>query len=82
MFNQSKRLAYRYLKLPYHKQMEIAKALHFVKADAAPVAKDDLAQIVFKGVREKGTLSALWDLVENAHGDGTPEENPFETTQK
>lgn len=82
VFNQSKILAYRYLKLPYHKQMEIAKALHFVKADAVAMPINDLAQIVFKGAREKGSLSALWNLVENEHGEGTSEENPFETTQK
>jgi hypothetical protein len=82
VFNQSKRLAYRYLKLPYHKQIGIAKALHFIKADAAPLPKDDLAHVVFKGAREKGSLAALWNLVEKEHGDATPEENPFETTQK
>ncbi len=82
VFNQSKRLAYRYLKLPYHKQMEIAKALNFLKGDAAPVPKGELAQIVFTGAKEKGMLSALWDLVEKEYGDGTPEDNPFETTEK
>ena len=82
VFNQSKRLAYRYLMLPYHKQVEIAKALHFIGADAAPLPKDDLAHVVFKGAREKGSLAALWNVVEKEHGDGTPEENPFETTQK
>lgn len=82
VFNQSKRLAYRYLKLPYHKQVEIAKILNFIKADAAIISKDDLAQLVFKGAREKDLLSTLWNLVEKEHGDGTPEENPFELTQK
>ena len=82
VFNQSKILAYRYLRLPYHKQMEIAKALHFVEADAAAMPKNDLAQIVFRSAREKESLSALWNLVENEQGDGTPEENPFDTTQK
>ncbi|MCC7518804.1 MAG: hypothetical protein IT578_06425 [Verrucomicrobiae bacterium] len=80
MFNPSKRLAFRYLKLAYHKQMEIAKALQFVKADAAAMPRDELAQIVFKGAREKGMLAALWSLVEKMYGDGLTEENPFETT--
>ncbi len=82
VFNPSKRLAFRYLKLAYHKQMEIAKALQFVKADAASVPRDELAQIVFKGAREKGMLAALWGLVEKEYGDSLAEENPFETTKQ
>jgi hypothetical protein len=82
MFNPSKRLAYRFLKLAYHKQMEIAKTLHFVKRTASAMPRGELAEIVFKGAREKGTLSALWSLVEKEYGDGASEENPFETAQK
>lgn len=80
VFNPSKRLAYRFLKLAYHKQMEIAKALHFVSGDASAIPRDDLTQIVFRGAREQRMLSSLWSLVEKEYGDGTPEENPFETT--
>jgi hypothetical protein len=82
VFNPSKRLAFRFLKLPYHKQMEIAKTLHFVKDDAPAIPRDQLAQTVFQGAREKGKLSALWTLVEKNYGDGVSEENPFETATK
>lgn len=81
VFNPSKRLAYRFLKLPYHKQMQIAKTLHFVKGNTAALSRDDLAQAVFKGARDKGNLSSLWSMVEKEYGDGTPEENPFETAK-
>lgn len=80
VFNQSKRLAYRYLKLPYHRQVEIAKALDFVKDAAIPLIKEELARIVFKQAREKGRLAELWDLVEAGHNDGSSEENPFKGT--
>ena len=80
IFNQSKRLAYRYLKLPYHRQVEIAKALAFVSNTANPLTKDELAQIVFKRAREKGNLGALWDMVEAEHNDRSAEENPFKAS--
>ncbi len=82
VFNPTKRLAFRFLKLAYHKQMEIAKALHFVKGDTSSVSSNDLAQIVFKGAREKEKLSDLWELVEKEYTDGISEQNPFETTQQ
>lgn len=82
VFNPSKILAYRFLKLAYHKQMEIAKALHIINGDAADISRDALAQIVFKGAREKGILSTLWSLVAKEHGSDKSEENPFETTVK
>lgn len=82
VFNPSKRLAYRFLKLAYHKQVAIAKALHLIEGDTSATRGDDLAQIVFKGAREKGILAALWSLVEKEYGDGMSEANPFETVQK
>ena len=82
VFNPSKRLAYRFLKLPIHKQKEIAKNLHFVKGNASALSREELAEAVFKGARENGNLSGLWTLVETEYGGGTPEENPFEPTKK
>lgn len=82
VFSPSKRLAFRFLKLAYHKQMEIAKTLQFVKADAAAIPRDDLAQLVFKGARARGQLAALWVEVEKGYSDGPVEENPFETAKQ
>jgi hypothetical protein len=82
VFNPSKILAYRFLKLPYHKQMEIAKGLRLVKSNAAALSREELAEVVFKGAREKGILSELWGRVEKEYGDAIPGENPFETTKK
>lgn len=76
VFNPSKRLAYRFLQLPYHKQLEIGKALHLVKKNAN-LSRDELSQAVFKGAREKNILDALWTMVEKAYGVGEAEENPF-----
>jgi hypothetical protein len=82
VFSQSKRLAYRYLKLPYHKQLDIAKSLHFVKADATPLGREELAEVVFKAARNKGLLAALWDAVEKEYGEAMAEPNPFTINQK
>jgi hypothetical protein len=62
--------------------VEIAKALHIINGDAADISRDALAQIVFKGAREKGILSTLWNLVAKEHGSDKSEENPFDTTIK
>lgn len=82
MFNPSKRLAFRFLKLAYHKQMEIAKTLQFVKSDAAAIPRDELAQMVFKDARKRGQLAALWVKIEKEYSDGRVEENPFETAKQ
>lgn len=80
VFNPSKRLAYRFLKLAYHKQVEIAIALQCVACDSPAIPVDELAQAVFKHARDKMILSVLWDLVEKQSGVGTLEENPFNRT--
>ncbi len=80
VFNQSKRLSYRFLQLPYHQEFEIAKALKFVKDGDNPLSKNDLAQVVFKLAREKGKLAELWNLVAAQYTDGSMEENPFKTS--
>jgi hypothetical protein len=78
VFSPSKRLAFRFLNLPYHKQMEIASALSLIKSGGSPSTREELATIVFKGAREKGNLGELWSLVKAEYPDEPEEDNPFE----
>ena len=82
VFNPSKRLAFRFLKLPYHTQLEIAKKLQFITNAATDLAREELIQTVFRAAREKNTVSDLWDLVEEKYGDVVQEINPFVRSTK
>ena len=79
MFSPSKRLAFRFLNLAYHKQVEIALALHLVKSGGQALTREELSALVFKSAREKGKLAQLWNLVKKEFKDELEEENPFET---
>ena len=79
VFNPQKRLAFRFLNLGYHKQMEIAQTLHLIRAGGAALTRDQLASQVFTSAKDKGKLAELWDLVKKEYGDAIQEENPFET---
>jgi len=78
MFSQSKRLAFRFWNLAYHKQVEIALALRLIKTGGEPLTREQLAELVFKSAREKGKLAELWKLVKKEYADDVDEENPFE----
>jgi len=81
MFNPSKRLAFRFMKLPYHTQTEIAKKLELATSDAPGLPQSELIKAVFRRAREKSTISVLWDLVEKSYSEGAQEVNPFKTAQ-
>jgi hypothetical protein len=78
VFSPQKRLAFRFLKLGYHKQMEVAHKLNLIKAGGPPLTRDQLASRVFQSARENGKLAELWDLVTTEYGDTVQEDNPFE----
>jgi hypothetical protein len=79
VFSPSKRLAFRFLNLAYHKQVEIALALRLVKPGGQALTREQLSALVFKTAREKGKLAELWNLVKKEYKDEVEEVNPFET---
>jgi hypothetical protein len=79
VFSPSKRLAFRFLNLAYHKQVEIALSLKLVKSGGPSLTREELSALVFKSAREKRKLAALWNLVNKEYNDVVEEENPFET---
>lgn len=78
VFSPSKRLAFRFLSLTYHKQVEIALALNLVKSGGPGLTRDQLSALIFKNAREKGKLAELWNLVKMEYNDEDEEKNPFE----
>jgi GTPase-associated adaptor domain-containing protein len=77
VFSPQKRLAFRFLSLGYHRQMEIALVLRLAKPGGQALTRERLATEVFKNAREKGKLAQLWNLVSKAYGEANQEENPF-----
>jgi len=79
VFSPSKRLAFRFLNLAYHKQVEIALRLRLIKTGGTALTRQELSALVFKNAREEGKLAELWNLVNKEYKDEVVEENPFET---
>jgi hypothetical protein len=77
VFNPARRLAYRFLELPYHVQREIAEALSLVQDQDASRPLDEQFSLFFRRATESGKLGDLWRKVEEKYPDGEPYKNPF-----
>lgn len=81
--NYARRLAYRFLTLPFRHQITVTKNLN-VLTDADRALSDDelprdalLFRVLFKRAAEKGLLGKLWAETEKLHDDPA-DFNPFE----
>ena len=77
VFNPKRRLAYRFLDLPYHVQMAIAEALGLLQDDDKSQPAAEQFRRFFKRATDSGKLPDLWEEVEKKHPDGEPDKNPF-----
>ncbi len=77
MFSPPRRLAYHFLDLPQHIQMEIAQALGLLQDDDKGLRDDKLFRSLFRRATERGKLADLWSEVEKIHPEGEPGKNPF-----
>jgi hypothetical protein len=73
----SRTLAYHFLQLPTHVQMQIAKAFGLPGEGGEELRDDLLFRALFRQATENGKLGDLWVAVETKHDKGRPEENPF-----
>lgn len=73
----SRKLAYHFLELPRHVQMQIARTFGLPKEGDEGLPDDQLFRALFRQATETGKLTELWDEVETKHPKGRPEENPF-----
>jgi predicted phosphodiesterase len=74
--DSARRLAYRFLTLPYHERMAIAIELQLVEETDQDLAGQRLFAELFRRARERHKLDVLWEEVERRHAD-TATENPF-----
>lgn len=73
----SRTLAYHFLQLQTHVQLEIAKAFGLPGEGEEELRDDLLFRALFRRATESGKLGDLWIAVETKHHKGRPEENPF-----
>lgn len=74
--NSARRLAYRFLTLPYHERIATAIELQLFEESDQGLSDQRLFAEFFRRARERNSLGELWDAVERRHGNEATE-NPF-----
>lgn len=77
--NYERRLAYRFLTLPFRHQITVAKNLDVLTDADRALSDEALFRVLFKRAREKGLLGKLWAETEKLHIDPA-DFNPFESS--
>jgi hypothetical protein len=77
MFNPARKLAYRFLDLPYHTQVGIAEGLGLLQEEDMIQPAPEQFRRFFRRASDSGKLPELWREVERHHPDGEPDKNPF-----
>ena len=75
-----RRLAYRYLSLPYLVRIKVAQDLGLLAADDQVADEIAWQRLVIERAKDRGLLSALWVASSEAHGESA-EPNPFTTPE-
>ena len=78
--NASRRLAYRFLALPYHNRMQVAQQLALLRDEDQNVSDPELSRRFFQRAKESDKLAEFWRQVEEKHGAAATEANPFLST--
>jgi hypothetical protein len=77
VFNPRRRLANRFLELPYHSQVAVATALGLLQEEDKKESPNEVFRRLFQRASDAGRLSDLWREVEKQYPDGEPEKSPF-----
>jgi len=77
VFSPQRRLAYRFLELPYHEQRRISASLGLFQEEDRNQPFDEQFRRIFRRATESKKLSDLWRAVEGQYPDGKPDNNPF-----
>lgn len=78
--NAPRRLAYRFMALPYHLRLEAAQKLNLLSDEDRGQSDTELFRRFFRRAAERSQLAELWRETESRHADGKPDENPFNST--
>ena len=77
LLSAPRRLAYRFMALPYHLRIEVAQSLKLLLDEDKGQSDTELFRRFFRRATERSDLAALWRETEIRHSDGKPDENPF-----
>lgn len=75
-----RRLAYRFLTLPFRHQISVAKSLDVLTDADRALSDEALFRVLFKRAAQKGLLGKLWAETEKLHDDPA-DSNPFENSK-
>jgi predicted phosphodiesterase len=78
--NYERRLAYRFLTLPFRHQITVAKNLDVLTDADRALSDEALFRVLFKRAAENGLLGKLWAETEKLHDDPA-DFNPFESSK-
>jgi calcineurin-like phosphoesterase family protein len=78
VLHSPRRLAYRFMALPYHLRLEVAQKLNLLSDEDRGQSDLELFRRFFRRATERSQLAALWRETEKQHADGKPDENPFD----
>ena len=76
LVNPARRLAYRFMTLPYERKIEVVQKLGLIKNEDSDMTDVQRYEAYFRRARQEKVLANLWEAVEAAHGD-EPKNNPF-----
>jgi hypothetical protein len=74
---RERRLTFRFLTLPYSRQIEIANALGLLSDEDKGIEDDELFRRLFERARQSNLLAKLWEETERRHSDSAIQPNPF-----
>lgn len=78
--NHERRLAYRFLTLPFRHQITVARNLDVLTDTDQALSDEALYRVLFQRAAERGLLGKLWAETEQLH-DEPADYNPFEISQ-
>ncbi len=78
VLDPGRRLAYRFLSLPYQRRLAIALRLALLEDEDSGVADAELYKRLFRRAREQGKLGELWTAVESEHSGDATAANPYQ----
>lgn len=78
--NHERRLTFRFLTLPFRRQIAVADSLNVLTDDDRALSDEALFRMLFKRTVENELLGKLWEETEKRHADPASF-NPFETSK-
>lgn len=76
---KSRILTYRFFELPHVKRLDVARELNLIRDEDEGLSDTALFHRIMTRARDERVLADLWDKVQEHHGDGEYQDNPYRT---